>query len=156
MLNEIYQQQEEILEMIPHWETEAFNKSAYWHATAMIDDDSTAKDLSSVTEPEKRQQLIHEAIKKIIVEKGGIPEEGRIRKRGLGVKYGTMEVHYENGTIERYKFNSYTKKCFTMNDVEVPYEFVLRIKGKQHQPGYKIINKKMRERLKAEKESKKK
>jgi hypothetical protein len=141
--------------MIPHWETEAFNKSAYWHATAMIDDDGAAKDLSSVTDHEKRQQLIHEVIEKIIVEKGGIPEKGRIRKRGLGVKYGTMEVHYENGTVEQYKYNSYTKKCFTMDDVEVPYEFVLRIKGQQHQPGYKIINKKMRERLKAEKESKK-
>lgn len=155
MLNEIYQQQEEILDMIPHWETEAFNKSAYWHATAMIDDEGAAKDLSSVTDNEKRQQLIHEVIEKIIVEKGGIPEKGRIRKRGLGVKYGTMEVHYENGTVEQYKYNSYTKKCFTMDDVEVPYEFVLRIKGQQHQPGYKIINKKMRERLKAEKESKK-
>ena len=152
MLNEIYQQQEEILEMIPRWETEAFNKSAYWHATAMIDDDGSVKDLSSVTEPEKRYQLIHESITKIIVEKGGIPEEGRIRKRGLGVKYGTMEVHYENGTIEQYKYNSYTKKCFTMDDVEVPYEFVLRIKGQQHQPGYQILNKKMREQIKARKE----
>ena len=141
MLSKIYLQQEELLDLIPHWETDLFNKNAYWHATAMIDDNEAVKDISSVTEPEKRYQLIHEVIKEIIVEKGGVPEKGRIRKRGLGVKYGTMEVHYINGVVEQYKFNSYTKKCFTMDDVEVPYKFELRIKGQQHRPDFQIKNK---------------
>ena len=145
MLSEIYLKQEELLDSIPTWETDAFNKTAYWHATAMIEDEDF-KDLSTVTDPEKRYQLIHDAIKEIVVEKGGIPEKGRIRKKGLGVKYGTMEVRYENGAVEQYKFNSYTKKCFTMDDVEVPYVFELRIVGQQHLPGYEMKNKAYRER----------
>ena len=145
------EEQEELIDNIAHWKTELFNKSAYWHATEMIDDPEMNNDYSSVIDDEKRYKLIHEAIKEIVVEKGGIPELGRIRKRGLGVKFGTMEVLYENGSSEQYKFNSYTKKCFTMDDVEVPYTFELRIKGQQHQPGYQIGNKIMRDRLKKKK-----
>ena len=110
----------------------------------------TKEALESSTDQEK-YSLIHEVITKIIVEKGGVPEEGRIRKRGLGVKYGRMEVHYENEVVEQYKYNSYTKKCFTMDDIEVPYEYELRIKGQQHQPGYSIKNKMYKDRKKVEK-----
>lgn len=145
MLEEIYRKQDELSYDISRWGLEAFNKSAYYHATAMIDDIGDNNDLSLITEDAKRYALIHEAIKEIIIEKGGMPEPGRIRKRGLGVKYGVMEVHYKNNQIEQYKYNSYTKKCFTMDDVEVPYKFELRIKGQQHQPDYQIKNKKWRE-----------
>lgn len=151
MLSDIYSQQEELLDSIAHWEVELFNKSSYWNVTEMIHNVESGKDVSSITDDAERSKLIHEAIKEIIVEKGGIPEKGRIRKRGLGVKYGTMLVKYENGTTEQYKFNSYTKKCFTMDDVEVPYDFVLRIKGLQHRPGFSVKNKEMRDRLKEKK-----
>ena len=145
MLEKIYRQQEELSDDIARWGLEAFNKSAYYHATAMIDDIEDGNDISLITEDTKRYALIHKTIKEIIIEKGGTPEPGRIRKRGLGVKYGMMEVHYENDLIEQYKYNSYTKKCFTMEDVEVPYDFVLRIKGQQHQPDYQLKNNKCRD-----------
>ena len=89
-----------------------------------------------------KYDLIHECIREIIVEKSGIPDNGITRKPGLGVKYGTMQITYENGIVEQYKFNSYTKKCFTLDDVEVPFEYVLRIKGQQHQPNYSLKKKK--------------
>ena len=155
MLSNIYIEREDLLDSMYHWKTELINKNAYWHATQMIDD-GAYHDLGSITDDQRRFQLIHETISEILVEKGGIPEPGRIRKRGLGVKYGTMTVRYENGASEQYKFNSYTKKCFTMDDVEVPYEFVLRIKGQQHQPGYSISNKIKQDRLKKEMMEKKK
>ena len=153
MLNKIYQEQEELRENISKWELDSFNKNSYYLITDMIDDLGNSKDVSSIVDDEKRAALIHEAIKEIVIEKGGLPEKGRIRKRGLGVKYGVMEVHYVNGLVEQYKFNSYTKKCFTMNDIEVPYLFELRIKGQQHQPDYKFKNKEMRDRIRKKKEA---
>ena len=84
-----------------------------------------------ITSDTDKYNLIHEVIKEILVTKGGVPEVGRIRSRGLGVKYGRMKVVYENGLSEEYKFNSYTKKVYTLDDVEVPYEFTIRIKGTQ-------------------------
>lgn len=153
MLAEIYDQQEELTDKIAHWETEAFQKSSYWHVTDMLEDEG--KDISSVTDDEKRYELIHEAIKEIIIEKGGDRlEPGRKRKRGLGVKYGIMEVRYENGMRGLYKFNSYNKKCFTMDDVEVPYTHTLRIRGQQHMPGYDIKTKFYRDKYKEEKTKK--
>lgn len=146
MLREIYLQQEDLSDDIARWETHMFNKTAYWHATEMIDD--SGKDISSITDDEKRFQLIHEAINEILVQKGGAPAEYRTKRNGLGVKYGIMDVTYENGATEQYKFNSYTKKCFTMDDVEVPYEFTLRIIGQQHKPDYCLKNKEWREKHK--------
>ena len=150
MLLNIYKEQEELEDSISRWELELFNKTAYYHITDMLGD---SKDVSTVTDDNERYVLIHEAIKEIIIEKGGEPEKGRIRKRGLGVKYGTMEVHYENGMIEQYKFNSYTKKCFTMDDIEVPYTFTLRILGNQHKPGYDLRNKFYRDKAKEKKKN---
>lgn len=106
----------------------------------------TEEEIISATDQDK-YNLIHDVINEIIVEKGGDRlEPGRKRKRGLGIKYGIMEVHYDNGQIELYKFNSYTRKCFTMDDVEVPFVHELRIKGQQHQPGYQIKNKEWRDK----------
>ena len=143
MIKERIIKQEALADDIARWEVESFNKTAYYHATGMVGFDS--KDISSITEDEKRYAFIHQAIKEIIVEKGGAPAEYRTKRNGLGVKYGIMEVHYENGMVEEYKFNSYTKRCFTMDDVEEPYEFELRIKGQQHKEGYSLKNKAYRD-----------
>lgn len=151
MLSDIYVEKEDLLDNMYHWRTELMNKTAYWHASQMINDGS-GQDISTIADDQKRYNMIHETISEIIIEKGGVPEPGRIRKRGLGVKYGTMTVVYENGTSEQYKFNSYTKKCFTMEDVEVPYKFELRIKGLQHQEGYSIQDTIDRRKMKEPKE----
>lgn len=130
MIKERLIQQEELADDIARWEVESFNKTAYYHVTDMVGFDS--KDISSITDDEKRYAFIHQAIKEIVVEKGGVPTAITKKKTGLGVKYGTLTITYQNGIVEQYKFNSYTKQCFTMDDVEVPYKYEQRIVGRQH------------------------
>ena len=89
------------------------------------------KEALSVSSDTDKFNLIHDSIKEILVEKGGIPVGDRIKRIGVGNKYGIMSVKYDNEIVEEYKFNSYSKKCYRMDDTEVVYEYTERIKSSQ-------------------------
>lgn len=108
-------------------------------------------DILSVDSDEEKSKLVHEVIKLIQVEKNAAPLSYGTKRNGLGVKYGIMYIHYENDTVEQYKFNSYTKKVFTMDDKEIEYGYYLRIAGQQHTEDYWKKQQKWREEWKAKK-----
>lgn len=144
MLEGIYSAQNETRDNIVTWEKE-YNKLFVLkvkYAGRLVE----VNNVDEITDDSERYKLIHEVIKEVLIEKGGDRlEPGRKRKRGLGVKYGIMDVLFQDEHTENYKFNSYTKKCFTLDDVEIPFEYLFRIKGQQHQPDYQIKNKKWRD-----------
>lgn len=93
-------------------------------------------DILSVGSDEEKSKLVHEVIKLIQVEKNTSSIiYGERKRNGLGVKYGIMYIHYENEVIEQYKFNSYSKKVYSMDDKEIQYEYIQRIMGSQKRGG---------------------
>ena len=128
MLEEVYSNIKDTFERMNEYSREHHLNTYQLHR---YDTGQIKKENLLITSDSDKYNLIHEVIKEILVTKGGVPEVGRIRSRGLGVKYGRMKVLYENGLSEEYKFNSYTKKVYTLDDVEVEYEYTKRIKGSQ-------------------------
>ena len=122
MLNEIYQSQEELNEMLHQWQTELFNKSAYYHVTDIIDDSLIREDISTITDDQERYDLIHDTIQKIEITKYDKPH-----KRGTPV--GEILVTYENNSVEKYYFHNYTKKVWDADMNEIDYGFVERFKA---------------------------
>ena len=148
MINEIVDERESIKIKVNDYSKE-YHLNIY--KLYRYDSGEITNDMLSVDSDEEKSKLVHEVIKLIQVEKGTATESYGTKRAGLGNKYGIMYIHYENGTEEQYKFNSYTKKVFTMDDKEIEYGYYLRIAGQQHTEDYWKKQQKWREEWKAKK-----
>lgn len=122
MLQEIYHSQEELTDMLHQWETDLFNKSAYYHATGIIDDNQIREDISTITDDQERYDLIHDTIQRIEITKYKGPH-----KRGTPV--GEILVTYENDSSEKYYFHNFTKQVWDAEMNEIDYGFVERFRA---------------------------
>ena len=90
---------------------------------------SAVESVETMTDPNDISRLIHDSIKGIEIEKGGEFMEGnKYRPAGYykANKYGIMTVTFDDESVQQYRFNSYTKRVFTMDGELVPYTYLER------------------------------
>lgn len=125
MLLEIYENIENLKLDVDYWENERINKIGYYQMLEFLDVDNVTENLSSITDPVKKQLLIRQSIKSFDIYQ--IIEKKR---------YYMGEVTFMDNSTISFVINSFSKVVKYLDGKVMEYEFIRTVPREDMKPTY--------------------